>query len=95
MISILQAGKLVRVTCWAHVGLCEDIYGDLLLGEYQRSFMMNEKHFENQKLNLNLFYDKELYGSNTRINSKKLRFLQKQLILVRSNFTKVLILKMS
>ena len=85
-------------------GLCGGIYGDLLAGEmeettlasckYEQSFMMNEKHFEKQKLNHNLFCDdKELYRSCTLINSKKLQFLQKQPILVRSDsyFTKLLI----
>ena len=52
------------------------------------------KHFEKQKLNHNLFCDdKELYRSCTLINTKKLQFLQKQPILVRSDsyFTKLLI----
>ena len=58
--------------------------------------MVNEKHFEKQKLNLNLFCDdRGLYRSSTRINTKKLQFLQKQTILVRSDsyFTKLLIWK--
>ena len=88
------------------VGLCEGTYGDLLVEEiegailawckYEQSFMVNEKHFKKQNLNLNLFCDdKGLYRSNTRINTKKLQFLQKQPILVRSDsyFTKLLILK--
>ena len=108
-------GKLVRVTCWvkrfirnlqARDGLCEGIYGDLLVEEmeeatlawckYEQSFMINEKHFEKQKLNLNLFCDdKGLHRSSTCINIKKLQFLQKQPILVRSGsyFTKLLIWK--
>ena len=56
--------------------------------------MMNEKHFEKQKLNHNLFCDdSELYRQCTRINTKKLQFLQKQPILVciDSYFTKLLI----
>ena len=42
--------------------MCEGIYGDLLVKEmekatlgwcrYEQSFMVNEKHFEKQKLNL-------------------------------------------
>ena len=58
--------------------------------------MVNEKHFDKQKLNLNLFCDdKGLYRSSTRINTKKLQLLQKQPVLVRSDsyFTKLLIWK--
>ena len=58
--------------------------------------MVNEKHFEKQKLNLNLFCDdRGLYRSSMRISTKKLQFLQKQPILVRSDsyFTKLLIWK--
>ena len=58
--------------------------------------MVNDKHFEKQKLNLNLFCDdRALYRSSTCINIKKLQFLQKQPILVRSDsyFTKLLIWK--
>ena len=85
-------------------GLCGGIYGDLLAEEmeettlasckYEQSFVMNEKHFEKQKLNHNLFCDdKELYRSCTLINTKKLQFLQKQPVLVPSDsyFTKLLI----
>ena len=64
--------------------------------KYEQSFMVNEKHFEKQKLNLNLFCDdKGVYRSSTGINTKKLHFLQKQPILVSSNscFTKLLIWK--
>ena len=64
--------------------------------KYEQSFMVNEKHFEKQKLNLNLFCDdKGLYRSSTRIIIKKLQFLQKQPLLVRSlsYFTKLLICK--
>ena len=84
----------------------EGIYGDLLAEEmeeatlawckYEQSFMVNEKHFEKQKSNLNLFCDdKGLYRSGIRINSKKLQFLQKQPVLVcsESYFTKLLIWK--
>ena len=56
----------------------------------------NDKHFEKQKFNLNSFCDdKGVYRLNTRINTKKLQFLQKQPILVGSNsyFTKLLIWK--
>ena len=90
----------------ARVGLCEVIDGDLLVEEmeeatlawckYEQSVMVNEKHFEKQKLNLNLFYDdKRLYRSSPRINTKNIQFLQKQPILVRSDsyFTKLLIWK--
>ena len=108
-------GKLVRVTCCvksfirnlqARGGLCEGIFGDLLVEQmeeaslawckYEQIFMVNEKHFEKQKSNLNLFCDyKGLYISGTRINTKKLQFLQKQPLLVRSDsyFTKLLIWK--
>ena len=85
-------------------GFSEGIYGDLLEKEmeertlasfkYEQSFMMNEKHFEKEKLNHNLFCDdNELYRSCTRINTKKLQFLQKKPILVciDSYFTKLLI----
>ena len=87
--------------------LCEGIYGDLLVEEmeeatlawckYEQSFMINEKHFEKQKLNLNLFCDdKGLHRSSTCINIKKLQFLQKQPILVRSElFYKIIDLEMS
>ena len=63
---------------------------------YEQSFMVNERHFEKQKLTLNLFCDdKGLYRSGTRINTKKLQFLQKQPNLMRSDsyFTKLLISK--
>ena len=56
--------------------------------------MVNEKHFEKQKLTLNLFCDDEvLYRSNTCISTKKLRVLQQQPILLRrdSCSTKLLI----
>ena len=82
------------------------IYGNLLVDEmeeatlawckYEQSFMVNEKHFEKQKLNLNLICDdKGLYRLSTRINTKKLQFLQKQPLIVRSlsYFTKLLIWK--
>ena len=90
----------------ACVGLCGGIYGDLLVEKmreatlewckYEQSFMVNEKHFEKQKLNLNLFCDdKGQYRWNTRTNTKKLQFLKKQPILVRSDsyFIKLLIWK--
>ena len=54
--------------------------------------MVNEKNFKKQTLNLDLFCDnKGPYRSNTRINTKKLQFLPKQPILVRSDsyFTKL------
>ena len=66
--------KLVRVTCCvksfirnlqARGGLCEGIFGDLLveqMGEaslawckYEQIFMVNEKHFENQNRILTYF----------------------------------------
>ena len=64
--------------------------------KYEQSFMVNEKHFEKQTLNLNLICDdKGLYRLSTRINTKKLQFLQKQPLIVRSlsYFTKLLIWK--
>ena len=86
--------------------LCEGIYGDLLVEEmeeatlawckFEQSFMGNEKHFEKQKSGMNLFCDdKGLYRSRTRINTKKLQFLQKQPIFVRSDsyITELLIWK--
>ena len=62
--------------------------------KYEQSFMVNEKHFEKQKFNLNCD-DKGLFRSSTRINTKKLQLLQKQPVLVRSDscFTKLLIWK--
>ena len=92
----------------ARVGLCEGIYEHLLVEEMEettlewckskKSFMVNEKHFEKQKLNLNLFCDdKGLYKSNTHINTKKLQFfsIPKEAILLRSDsyFTKLLVWK--
>ena len=62
--------------------------------KYEQSFMVNEKHFEKQKFNLNLFCDdKGLFRSSARINTKKLQLLQMQPVLVRSDscFTKLLI----
>ena len=56
--------------------------------------MVNEKHFEKQKFNLNLFCDdKGLFRSSARINTKKLQLLQKQPVLVHGDscFTKLLI----
>ena len=69
-------------------GFSKGKYRDILVEEmeettlasckYEQSFMVNEKHFEKQKLNHNLFcHDNELYRSCTRINTKKLQFLQK------------------
>ena len=58
--------------------------------------MVNEKDFKKQKLSLNLFCDnKALYRSNTRINTKKLQFLPKHPILMRSDscFIKLLVWK--
>ena len=69
----------------ARAGLCEGINGHLVVEEMEeatlawckqkKSFMVNEKHFEKQNPNLNLFCDdKGLYRSSTRINTKKLQF---------------------
>ena len=45
--------------------------------------MVNEKHFEKQKLNLDLFCNvKGLYRSSIHIDTTKLQFLQKQPIFV-------------
>ena len=64
---------------------------------YEQSFMVNERHFEKQKLTLELFCDdKGLHRSGTRINTKKLQFLQKQPNLMRSElFYKIIDLEMS
>ena len=62
----------------------------------KKSFIVKEKHFEKQKLALNLFYDeKELYRSNTRVNPGKLKYFQEYPILLRSNshFTRSFILQ--
>ena len=43
--------------------------------KYEQIFIVKEKHFEKQKLALNLFYDeKGLYRSNTRVNPGKLKY---------------------
>ena len=64
--------------------------------KYELSFLVKEKHFEKQKLALNLFCDeKGLYRSNSRLNSGKLRYFQEYPILLRSNsyFTQLAILQ--
>ena len=69
----------------ARVGLCKGICGNLLVEEmeeatlawckYEQSFMVNEKHFEKQKLNLDLFCNvKGLYRSSIHIDTTKLSF---------------------
>ena len=46
--------------------------------KYELSFLVKEKHFEKQKLALNLFCDDEqLYRSNTGVNPGKLKYFQK------------------
>ena len=43
----------------------------------EQSFLVKKKHFEKQKLALNLFRDeKVLYRSNTRVNPGKLKYFQ-------------------
>lgn len=64
--------------------------------KYELSFLFKERHFEKQKLELNLFCDeKGLYRSNSRLNSGKLRYFQKYPILLRSKsyFTQLAILQ--
>ena len=64
--------------------------------KYEQSFFDKEKHFEKQKLVLNLFCDeKGLYRSNTRVNPGKLKYFQEYPILLRSNsyFTRLVILQ--
>ena len=64
--------------------------------KYEQSFIVKEKHFEKQKVALNLFYDEQgLYRSKTRVNPGKLKYFQEHPILLRSNshFTRLIILQ--
>ena len=90
----------------AKVGRAKCLEEDLTVAElneakldwckYEQSFIVKEKHFEKQKLALNLFHDeKGLYRSNTRVNPGKLKYFQEYPILLRSNshFTRLGILQ--
>ena len=64
--------------------------------KYELSFTVKKKHFEKQKLAMNLFYDeKGLYRSKTRVNPGKLKYFEEYPILLRSNshFTRLVILQ--
>ena len=99
--------KLLKVTCFVkrfvrnlkskvRRGECLEEYLKLNWCKYEQSFLVKEKHFEKQKLVLNLFCDeKGLYRSNTRVNPGKLKYFQEYPILLRSNsyFTRLVILQ--
>ena len=64
--------------------------------KYEQSFIVKEKHFEKQKLVLNLFCDeKRLYRSSTRVKPGKLKYFHEYPILLRSNsyFARLVILQ--
>ena len=64
--------------------------------QHEQSFIVKEKHFEKQKLALNLCYDeKGFYRLNQKANPGKLKYCQEYPILSRSNscFTRFLILQ--
>ena len=51
--------------------------------KYEQNFIVKKKHFEKQKLALNLFcHEKGLYRSNTRVNPDKLKYFQEYPILL-------------
>ena len=90
----------------AKIGRGDCLEGDLSVDEmneakfdwcrYEQSFIIKDKHFEKQKLSLNLFCDeKGLYRSNTRVNPGKLKYVQTFPILLRSNsyFTRLVVLQ--